>query len=173
MKTGLKVADAMSQAPVIIQPTKTIFECSKLMFKKNVGSILIVSNDKLLGILTEKDLVKFISQGLNPNSTSVKEVMTKKIVSIESDVDIYDALVKMRNSKVRRLPVIHKNRLVGMLTQNDILKLQPALFDILSEMDVLKKNASHKFEGRCENCDNFSELKEIGGRHLCSECIGD
>lgn len=167
MKTGLKVADAMSQTPVTIHPTKSVLECSKIMFKRNVGSLLIANNNTLQGILTEKDLVKFISQGLDSKSTDVKDVMTKKIVTIEPDVDIYDALIRMKSQRVRRLPVIYKNKLVGMLTQNDILKIQPALFEILSEKNLLKKVASEQI---CDNCGQKARLKDIDGRMLCKEC---
>ena len=167
MKIGLKVADAMSQTPVTVQSTKSVLECSKIMFKRNVGSLLIANHDILQGILTEKDLVKFISKGLDSKSTNVKDIMTKKIVIIEPDIDIYDALVKMRSQRVRRLPVIHKNKLVGMLTQNDILKLQPALFDILSEKVLLQKTSSEQI---CDNCGQKARLKDIDGRMLCKEC---
>lgn len=172
MKTGIKVSDAMSQTPVTIQPTKTVLDCAKVMLKKNVGSILIVNNNDLQGILTEKDLVSFIARGLDPKKTAVSKVMTKKIDTITPDVDLYEALIKMKTEKVRRLPVIHNKKLVGMLTLSDILKIQPALFEIIQERAKIEfpKKSQKPIEGECELCENYGKLYEVDGQFLCEEC---
>lgn len=172
MKTGIKVSDAMSQKPVTIQPTKTIFECAKVMLKKHVGSLLIANITELQGILTEKDLVTFIAKDLNPKKTSVSKIMTKKIDTISPDVDLYDALIKMKTEKVRRLPVVHNKKLIGMLTLNDILKIQPAMFEILSERAKIEtsKKVQKPIEGECELCENFGKLYEVDGQFICEEC---
>jgi len=172
MKTGIKVADAMSVAPVAIAPTKTVFECSKIMVKRRVGSVLVTSEEKLEGILTEKDLVEFLAKGLDPKKTKVKEIMTRKVLTIGPEEDIYDALHRMKKDKVRRLPVVSKKKLIGMLTQNDILKLQPALFDILVARGraPLKPKKEKYIEGQCEICENFAQLHEVDDQFICAEC---
>ncbi len=172
MKTGIRVADAMSLRPVVISGTITIFECAKLMVKRRVGSLLIVKDSNLEGILTEKDLVHLLAKGLDPKFIKVKEIMIKKIRTIGPDEDLYDALTLMKNEKVRRLPVINKKKLVGMLTLNDILKLQPALFDLMVESkNIHPQNKKGKYvEGGCEVCENFERLYEVDDQYMCENC---
>lgn len=172
MKTGIRIADAMSVQPVVIPGTTTILDCAKLMVKKRVGSLLIVKESSLEGIFTEKDLVHFLAKGLDPEVIKVKEAMSKKIHTIEPEEDLYDALIQMKKEKVRRLPVVHKNKLVGMLTLNDILKLQPALFDLMMESKSIRLQAKKEkyVEGGCEVCENFGHLYEVDDQFMCAEC---
>ncbi len=172
MKTGIKVSDAMSQKPVTIEPTKTIFECAKIMLKKRVGSLLIVKDNNLQGIITEKDLVHFIANGLDPKKIIVSKIMVTKVDTITPDVDLYEALIKMKTEKIRRLPVVHNKKLIGMLTTNDILKIQPALFDILSDQAKIEssKKDQKPVEGECELCENYGKLYEVDGQFLCEGC---
>ncbi len=172
MKTGIRIADAMSATPVVIPGTTTIFECAQLMMKRKVGSLLVAKDAKLEGILTEKDLVHFLAKGLDPQVMKVKEVMTKKIQTIGPEEDLYNALIRMKKEKVRRLPVIHKDTLVGMLTLNDVLKLQPALFDVMVESKSIRSLAKKEkyVEGGCEVCENFERLYEVDDQYMCAEC---
>src|SRR3989338_394243 len=140
MKTGIHVADAMTVNPVVISGAKTILESAKIMVKKRVGSLLIIKEEILEGIITEKDL--------------------------------YNALLRMKKEKIRRLPIINKKKLVGMLTLNDILKLQPALFDLMVEKGNirLEKKKEKYVEGNCEVCENFERLYEVDDQYMCAEC---
>src|SRR3989338_11662732 len=95
MKTGIHVSDAMTVNPVVIAGTKTILESAKIMMKKRVGSLLIIKEEILEWILTEKDLVHFLAKGLDPKTTKVREVMTKKILTISPEEDLYNALLRM------------------------------------------------------------------------------
>ena len=131
MKTGVLVADAMSVRPVTVPRIKTILECAKIMAQKRVGSLLVIKEEKLEGILTEKDLVHFLAKALDPKTMKINEVMKTKIHTVAPEEDLYDAISLMKREKVRRLPVLAKKKLVGMLTLNDILTLQPTLFDLL------------------------------------------
>jgi len=177
MKTGVKVLDAMTREPISISPDKNIEECAKLMLKKGVGGIVIVDGNKIKGIITEKDLVeRVIAKNLDPKKVKVSDIMSKKIIGIKPDIDIYDALIKMRDSNVRRLPVIHDDRLVGLLTEKDILKIEPSLFDLIVEkMEVAEETGKPVFVkglkiGKCENCGYEARLFGINGRNLCNMC---
>lgn len=172
MKTGIHVVEAMSVHPVVIPGTKTILECAKLMMKKRVGSLLIAREAQLEGILTEKDMVHFLAKGLDPKVLKVKEIMTRKIYTISPEEDLYDALLRMRKYKVRRLPVLQNKKLIGMLTLNDIFKLQPALFDLVLEHKHIRAlDSKEKYvEGNCEVCENFGRLYEVDDQYMCSEC---
>ena len=140
MKTGIKVMDAMTKTPIVVEPNEMIKSCAKKMQSHRVGSLLIKRNEKLLGILTEKDIVnKVIANGLNPSKTPVNEVMTKRsLITINPGSDLYDAILLMRDQNKRRLPVLDKKRVLGLLTYRDILKIQPDLYEIYVEKLKIK-----------------------------------
>ena len=142
MKTGIKVIDAMTKKPVSVTQDDTIRNCTQLMLNKHVGSLLVKEGEKLLGFLTERDLVRMISMGVDPNTTRVKQIMTKKIVAISPEKDIYDAIVLMNRENVRRLPVIINNKIIGLITVRDILTIQPTLFELI--MDKVSIIESHR-----------------------------
>lgn len=134
MKTGINVSDAMTKKPVIISPEASVIECAKLMIKNKVGGLIVKEKDDFVGMVTEKDLVeKVIAKKLDIEKTKVNKIMSTKIISIEPDRDLYDAILKMSEESVRRLPVIYKNKVVGLLTEKDILKIEPHLFNYLAE----------------------------------------
>lgn len=177
MKTGVKVLDAMTRTPVSISPGKTVSECAKIMLKKGVGGIMVVENGEIRGIVTEKDMVeKVIAKSLNPKNVKVSEIMSKKPIFIKPNLDIYDALIEMRDSDVRRLPVVHEGKLVGLLTEKDILKIEPSLFDLMVEkMEVAEETGKPVFVkglkiGKCEECGYEARLFDINGRRLCNIC---
>ena len=177
MRTGVKVIDAMTRTPISIAPDKSIEECAKLMLKKSVGGLMVVDSGKIKGIITEKDLVeRLVAKNLNPKTTKVFEIMSKRIIGIKPDLDIYDALIEMRDNDVRRLPVIHDNKLVGLLTEKDVLKIQPNLFDLIVEkMEVAEETGKPIFNktlklGKCEECGYEARLFDVNGRRLCNIC---
>jgi len=177
MKTGVKVIDAMTREPVSINPNKTIEDCAKLMLKKGVGGIVVVEGKKIIGMITEKDLVeRVIAKNKDPRKVKIADVMSKKIIGVKPNVDLYDALVEMRDSNVRRLPVIHDGKLVGLLTEKDILKIEPSLFDLIVEkMEVAEETGKPVFVkglkiGKCEECGYEARLFDIDGKRLCNIC---
>jgi|SRR3989344_7506744 len=142
METGIKVLDAMTKKPTFIDPNRTVRECTQIMLDNKVGSLLVNENEKLMGFLTERDLVRMISLGIDPNTTKVRQVMTTKIISISPEKDIYDAIVLMNKEDVRRLPVILNNKVIGLITLRDILTIQPTLFENIIDMVDIKRNHS-------------------------------
>ena len=140
VKTGIKVMDAMTKKPVYVAPNEAITNCTKLMLEKHIGSLLVEENDNLIGFLTERDLVRMISLGIDPKTTKVKQIMTTKIITITPEKDIYDAIMLMNKENVRRLPVVLNNRIIGLLTLRDILTIQPTLFDLIMDMVEIKKH---------------------------------
>lgn len=140
VKTGITVMDAMSKNPIYISPNDNVLESTKLMLEKHVGSLLVKEKENLLGILTERDLVRMISLGIDPGTTKVRQIMTTKIVTITPEKDIYDAIVLMNKENLRRLPVTVNGRVIGLITLRDILTLQPTLFDLILDMVDIRKN---------------------------------
>lgn len=140
--------DAMTKSPVIVNSSISIKECSKIMLKEGVGGV-IVKDKNSIGIITEKDIIeKVVAKNLDPEKTSAKKVMTKNMVIISPDKDIYDAIIKMKEKDVRRLPVIHNGDLIGLLTEKDILKIEPSLFDLLVERYKIREEDKKHIKNR-------------------------
>lgn len=179
MKTGIKVLDAMTNRPVIASSDNTVTDCAKMMNKFQVGSLLIKDNKEIVGILTEKDFVtKIVAKGVNPDDTLARDVMEKQLITITPEKDIYDAMILMKDSDIRRLPVKEKDKIIGFLTMKDILKIEPQLFDLMIEkIDIREANTkpinvdvSYE-EGMCESCGNFSyRLRDTKGLKVCPNC---
>ena len=140
MKSGIKVMDAMTKQPVFVTPEIKVIECSTLMLEEHVGSLIVKEDEKLLGVLTEKDLVRIISLGIDTKMTEVKRIMTTRIVTISPEKDIYDAILLMNKENLRRLPVILNDRIIGLITLRDILTLQPTLFELILDKVSIREH---------------------------------
>lgn len=178
LKTGFKVSDAMTEQPVTISQDLTLKESAQLMAKKHIGALIIKEKGKVLGIMTEKDMVRqAIAKGKNPVKTKAKEIMNTKVNTIEPDKDIFEALKIMRDLNIRHLPVVQDKKMVGLLTLKDILKIQPDLFDLMVEKFELREeerkpiyNIGEK-EGLCNTCGEYTEkLYNKDGALVCKNC---
>ena len=140
MKIGIKVSEAMNKNPVIISPNKLLPFCARKMLGNNIGGILVGEKGKLLGIVTEKDIVEeVVAKELNAQKTKVKEIMSSSMITISPEVDISEAIEIMNREDVRRLPVIKNKKLVGILTQKDLLKLnKPELHKTITRSWIKK-----------------------------------
>tara|TARA_Y100000034_G_scaffold105645_1_gene133122 strand:+ start:1956 stop:2390 length:435 start_codon:yes stop_codon:yes gene_type:complete len=131
MKTGINVMDAMTKKPISVTPEETVRNSTQMMLDKHVGSLLVKEGENLLGFLTERDLVRLISMGVDPNTTKVRQIMTTKIVTISPEKDIYEAILLMNKENVRRLPVMVNEKIIGLITLRDVLTIQPTLFELI------------------------------------------
>ncbi|MBW2976465.1 CBS domain-containing protein [Candidatus Woesearchaeota archaeon] len=177
MKSGYKVIDAMTINPVSVSPDITLSECADIMSKNHVGAVVVKDNEHSLGILTEQDIVrKAVAQGAKAGE-KIKNFMETELITISPGADIYDALIKMRDNNIRHLPVIEGNKMIGLLTIKDILKIEPELFDLIVDKFELKEESRKPInriiptEGICQTCGEYSEkVKEIGGTVVCGNC---
>jgi signal-transduction protein with cAMP-binding, CBS, and nucleotidyltransferase domain len=174
MKTGFKVCDAMTRKPIVVSPNKSIEECCRAMTVENVGSLLIKDGEILTGIITDQDIVrKIIANGIDPKKAKVKEHMSVKLSTIHPDEDIFDALKLMSEANVKQLPVLDDKRMVGLLTQKDVLKIEPELFDLLVDKLQIREEENKPVgnDGVCEECGNYSQkLLARKGALVCLEC---
>ncbi|MBX9829829.1 MAG: CBS domain-containing protein [Xanthobacteraceae bacterium] len=119
----MKVKDAMHKGVEWVGPDTPVIELAKLMSKHDIGAIPIGENDQLIGMVTDRDIVcKGLAQSaFDANRTTAREVMTKGIHCCAEDDDLGKAIRHMETLKVRRLPVINKNkRMTGILSLGDI-----------------------------------------------------
>jgi signal-transduction protein with cAMP-binding, CBS, and nucleotidyltransferase domain len=142
VKTGYGVRDVMTNKPIVIAPTATLVEAAKLMDYHNVNSLVVTQEKEAIGVVTDEDFVrKVIATGVDLKKKKVSDIMEKKVITIGSDKDIYDALILMRDNNIRQLPVVERKKMIGFLTMKDVLKIEPELFDIIAEKYELREEA--------------------------------
>ncbi len=119
--TGKTVRDAMTASPTSIASDQTAVEAARFMAIENVGSLPVVEEQKLVGMITDRDLViGVLAKDLDANKVPVGEVATQDPVSVSPDESLTTALDRMADKQVRRLPVVEDGRLVGILAQADV-----------------------------------------------------
>lgn len=179
VKTGYKVGEVMTQRPIAVGESTDLASAAEVMEKNNVGAVLVTDENQLLGILTEQDVVrKLVAKGETPTSLKVKDVMGSEVNTVPPAHDIEEALMTMSRLKIRHLPVIEDNNLVGLLTLNDILKLEPQLFELIAHRIELREeerkplSRAYPSEGLCNLCGDYTkELIPQEGVVMCPQCL--
>lgn len=117
----MKVRDIMTKNVAYINPASTVVEAAQLMQKHNVGSIPVCDENGVIGMVTDRDIVvRNIAHGKDPHQTPVRDVMTGEVTSVDPDTEIKDVFGMMSEKKVRRLPVVENNQLVGIVALGDV-----------------------------------------------------
>ncbi len=182
--TKLPVRDAIVRPPVTVDQGMDVAKAAKLMRTVDVGSLMVVEKGKMIGILTEGDILsKVVSKDKQPSKMKVKNIMSRPVICIGPDMDIVEAAKKMAKLKIRRLPVVDGGEIIGIVSERDIIRLSPVLIDITRECAMINRG-EEKYEpkikpleeeytpGTCEECGQHSEkLKEIEGKLVCRKCI--
>ena len=176
-KGNVLVKEAMKNNPVTVKTTTTVDEAAKIMKKKGIGNCIVV-DEKPVGIITESDILKkVVAEDLKASEVTVKDIMTTPIIVVDPYVEIEEAMKTMSKCNIRRLPVIENEKLIGIITEKDILRLSPMLLELSREWcNVVGRDESHLkkqiFSGKCEDCNTLSaNLKNVDGRLLCDDCI--
>ena len=175
MKMDVKVGQCMTVGVFTLPADKTVRDAARLLRKTNVGSVIITQKGKAKGIITERDIVyKVIALGKDPVKTKLKSVMSRPLKVIKASDKVESAAMALRNNRVKRLPVVDRNgRLVGIITEGDLLRVYPGMVDVVSEMQEMRESKpSEYFTGVCEVCGCFAEdLKRDEGKLKCEDCI--
>lgn len=104
-------------------PEKTLAEAAKVMEEKDIGSLVVIDRERVVGILTERDFLRQAAKGCDSRTAKVSDGMSKPAVTCEPTSTITDAFVLMRAHRVRHLPVIEKERLVGIVSLRDLISV--------------------------------------------------
>jgi len=176
----IQVQEIMNRRPRTGTPDMTVQQAARAMSAARVGSLVILEGDVPVGILTERDFVnKIVSENKSPAKVLVKNIMSSPLKTIEPTEKVTEAAKMMSRLKVRRLPVTEDGHLVGMLTENDILRLSPALIEVTREWSRIMTGGKSLIEGGmtpgyCEICGAYSQqLRMIEGDLVCNECAED
>jgi CBS domain-containing protein len=116
-----QVRDAMTEDPRSIGASEPVVDAARLMREQHVGSLPVTDNEKLVGMITDRDITtRVVAEAANPEMISVGDVYSRALISVEPDQDLDEALRLMARHQVRRLPVIENGSLVGIVAQADI-----------------------------------------------------
>ena len=182
---NILVSDVMTRGPVSAEPNISLLDCAKIMVKKKVGSVLLVKDKKLVGFISEKDILwALIKKGkMDLHKIKAVDVSARKIAVISPFANLLKAIEKMKSTKFDRLPVIQKGELVGVITKKDILNFQPELYPELDEFEQIREE-SEKMQrlqnakkekrsvsgGICEQCGKTGSLNNLNGMLMCNSC---
>ena len=130
----MRVSEIMTKAAVIDQPDDTLVEAARKMWHQQTGSLLVLDGEDLVGIITERDILKAVAAGTSLDQTRISEAMTKDPVTVGPGTSLREAAKVMADRWIRHLPVIDGGQLVGVISQRD---LAGVLAGALNEPDAL------------------------------------
>ena len=132
----------MTQATLSDAPDDTLAEASAKMWQQQTGSLLIMEDQKLIGIVTERDVLRTVGEGLDPKAVSLRDVMTADVVTVGSDLSIREAAQIMFEKWFRHLPVVTGDgEVVGIISLRDLLGL---VKEGMEEPSALQSLTGHK-----------------------------
>ena len=178
----IAVGDIMTRKYAFVKPSTNLQLCAKKIVSQRVNNLLVTEGKKLVGIITARDILWTITKKpkIDLKSLNAIDIASKKVAVIKPSADVDQAVDKMKKLGFRRLPVLSKGILVGIVTLKDILKIDPTIYretgeltKIREEAEKLKKLSSSddwETEGLCEECDAFSSLLKVEGKLLCQDC---
>jgi len=176
----LLVEDVMSSPVVTVREDDSVEKVAKLMDEYGIGSVVVVRDkDEPVGVITERDIVrKVVAKDRKPSEVRAAEIMSTPLFTIEPDKDVKEAARTMGRYDIRRLIVMHKGKMVGIVSSRDILQAVPSLLDVMIEKcraglvgPPEEEAEAVPMTGYCELCGRWSDtLMEVNGQFICEEC---
>ena len=121
---GQSIREVMTSNPSTVDPDRNVVEAARIMKQEDAGVVPVTENGRLTGMVTDRDIaIRVVAEGKDPQSTTVREVASTNLVTIDPQQDLDEALRLMAKHQVRRLPVVEEDgRLVGVLAQADVAR---------------------------------------------------
>ena len=125
-----------------IAPRAQVFEALEMMAEKNVGALLVLEGEKIVGIMSERDYArKVMLKGKSSKSTPVSEIMTGEVLYVTPSQSVEECLLLMTNKKIRHLPVLENDKLVGIISIGDVVN------EMISEKELLIEQLEKYIKG--------------------------
>jgi len=132
------VRDVMNRTIYVCEQDISVSEAAKIMINKGIGSLIVVENNKIIGIVTNRDIMKAVASGEDLNKVKVRNIMTKNVVTITPSDTVEKAVDLMVKYKIKRLPVLDGDKLVGIVTVSDIIVIEPKVIQNLASLLSIK-----------------------------------
>ena len=179
----VSVAEVMNKTVITMDINTDIPAIAREMVKHDAGSVIITENEKAMGIITERDLVRdIIAKDRKPGKVNVSKILSSPLVTVEPETSVVKASEIMLKANIKRLPVLEDGTIIGVVSNTDILIVTPGLSTILKDLIDMNREAllsapsiediEEDFSaGICESCSYHSvDLKLVDGRYLCENC---
>ncbi len=179
IRERMLVKDVMSSPVITVNEDETVEKVAQLMDKYRLGCIIVTSKDgKPIGIITERDLVvRVLAKNILPSKLKANKVMSSPLMTISPDETISEAARMMSRLNIRRLGVVYRGELIGIVSSKDILAVTPELIEIIQEKARIESQSSSEeaetapLAGYCDRCGAWSDdLREVEGQFLCEDC---
>jgi CBS domain-containing protein len=118
----MQVSEIMSKDLVTVGPEYNVADVASLMRSKRIGSVIVLEDDRVLGILTERDILGVVGSGEDPKNVAAHEALTDDLVTIGPDAPVEEAAEEMVRAGVRHLPVISEQDLIGIVSMRDLVR---------------------------------------------------
>jgi signal-transduction protein with cAMP-binding, CBS, and nucleotidyltransferase domain len=180
MELRMPVKDIMTRNVAVVDIKSDVQQLARKMLELDVGSVIIMDGKHPIGIVTERDIVKkIITNNLKPGDISIKELMTTPLITIPASEDVTEAMHMMVKMKIRRLPVVEMGKLIGIVTDIDLIAVSAEMGSIFSDLIQIQREKIFVEEipqrihrGICEECgDNVDYLLLVNWKLLCESCI--
>jgi len=132
------VKDVMNKNVVVGKFDVTVREATKVMNKFRIGSLVVLKEEKIVGIVTERNVLESVAAGKDPDATAVEDIMTKKVVTIDPDESVEAAVDLMTQNKIKKIPVVENNKIKGIITASDIVVVEPKLIASIANLISMK-----------------------------------
>jgi CBS domain-containing protein len=116
----VQVRDVMTQATVTESPQDSLRSAAERMWRQQTGSLIVADNGNLIGIITERDLLRVIALGADPDKTTIDDAMTVEVFTVPPDMPLQDAAREMATRWIRHLPVVADGTLLGVVSMRDV-----------------------------------------------------
>lgn len=169
--TRVPLREVMHYNPTTIQVETTVSKAAEKMCRDEVGSCIVLQNNLPVGIITEQDInCKVVAKDLKPGDVHVSRVMSTPLITIGVDKTVDDAAHLMVENKVRRLPVVENQKVMGIVTVRDLLNVANEINEIMSDLIEINREVE-MIMGVCDECGAMSDvLKTVDGMLLCPSC---
>ena len=135
MAATLLVRDVMTKDVKVVGPDSSVHKVVAAMNKYNIGSIIVVQDDKPNGVISERDILRMVVEPcLSPETITAKQIMTSPVITICESASMDEVVKLMAEKRVRKIPVMKKDKLVGIITYTDILSTVLSMISILGEL---------------------------------------
>jgi len=179
------VSDIMTRQIASVDPDTNLLECAKKMVRKRIGSLLLIKDKSLKGLISTPDILWAIVKKSKEDLSKIKasDISPRKIVTIKPEANLEEAIWKIRKYKFHRLPVIKNGEVIGLITLRDILNFYPELNAHFKEVESIREetekmkrleDAKERIvfrDGICEECGNRDALYRVNGSLVCASCM--
>ena len=136
----LLVREVMTTNVKTVRPFSTVKDVVQKMNKFGLGSVVVVEEDRPVGIITERDIMRNIAeQFFDPSLVKAKDIMSTQLFTISGDVSVEEAARLMASRKIKKLPVVEDQKLVGIVTSMDVMRANPKIVGLLEELLKTKR----------------------------------